>query len=61
MTAADAAKELGIHHNNVLKALREGWLPGQKFGSRWFVRRTDVLAYKERTSKRKRRVDHSTH
>jgi len=48
MTAAQIADELGIHRNNVLKAMREGWLPAKQYGKVWLAARSDVEHYRDR-------------
>lgn len=49
LTASEAAQVLGIHRNNVLKAIREQRLPAVRKGGRvYLIRRADVDAYKAR-------------
>lgn len=45
MTAKEAAGIIGIHRNNVLKAVREERLEGVKLGERLLIRRADAESY----------------
>ena len=60
VTAAQAADLLGIHRNNVLKAMREGWLPARQYGKVWLAKRADVEHYGQRPKlKAKKGVDNA--
>lgn len=45
LTAGEAAEKLGIHHNNVLKAVRQGRLKGTKKGRDVLIHRTELETY----------------
>ena len=50
MTIRQAAELLGIHRQTVYQAIRAGRLPSEEQLERVVVKRSDVLAYKERTA-----------
>ena len=50
MTIRQAAELLGIHRQTVYQAIRAGRLPSDEQLDRVVVKRSDVLAYKERTA-----------
>lgn len=43
-----AIRELGMSQWAVLKAMQRGTLPAKKIGRQWFIRRSDLQAFKER-------------
>ena len=50
MTIRQAAELLGIHRATVYQAIRAGRLPSETQLERVVVKRSDVLAYQERTA-----------
>jgi len=61
LTAAQAAAELGIHRNNVLKAMRKGTLKAKQYGKVWLATRAAVAEYgKKRAPEERTGVDNAT-
>jgi excisionase family DNA binding protein len=43
---ADAAREVGISHDGILKAIRRGRLVAHKMGPLWVIRRPELERFK---------------
>lgn len=42
LDATQAAERLRIHPESVKRLIRQGQLPGRKFGNKWFITRTEL-------------------
>lgn len=51
ITVQDAAQELGVHPDTLLKAIKRGDLPARKFGRQWELSRADIEEFRARRPK----------
>lgn len=52
VTAKEAATLIGIHRNNVLKAIRAGKLDGRRLFGRLVLRKVDAEAYRDKRQRK---------
>lgn len=58
ITVQDAAQELGVHPDTLLKAIKRGDLPARKFGRQWELTRAAVEKFRTHRPKVGRPPNH---